>query len=257
MANPPHPAELKHRRWQFSLRTLLLFVLSLGVVVGWLANQSRLVREQQEAVSALQRLRYLVQYDYEVDSLGQPTRHNGPRAPAWARRLLGDACFVEVIRVVPSDFYLPPSDDVLVHYRGLPGLRYIDVSGEQVADRGLQHLANLTRLRTLELAGTSITDAGLVDLRRLGELRSLSLLGTRVTDDGLAQLRHLSRLQQLNLAQTDITGRGLAQLHGLVQLEQLDLAGTPGTVLHYFGLYGWYTARTQTSSPSSSRSATT
>ena len=66
-------SRLVGRRFQFSLRTLLLFVLVCAVHCSWWAVTMRNVRAQREAVKAIARLGGFVQYryEYEYDVRGQ------------------------------------------------------------------------------------------------------------------------------------------------------------------------------------------
>jgi hypothetical protein len=59
-------------RWyQFSLRTLLIFVTLFACVCSWFAVKMKEARRQKEAVVALEKLHACIMYDYEFDSSGK------------------------------------------------------------------------------------------------------------------------------------------------------------------------------------------
>jgi len=65
---PPKPK----RHWnQFSLRTLLVFVLVLSVPLGWFAMTMQRARRQREAVEGIRELYGDVSYDCQVHKDGE------------------------------------------------------------------------------------------------------------------------------------------------------------------------------------------
>ena len=88
------------RRWfQYSLRTLLLFMLLVSIGMSWVAVRIQRARRQREAVEAIQKLGGLVRYDYQVQQSGNPLPGAGPPGPAWLRNLLGEDIFARVVGV--------------------------------------------------------------------------------------------------------------------------------------------------------------
>ncbi len=130
-----------YRRWyQFSLRTLLVAFMVLGVPLSWFAARMERTRKQRKAVEAIQRLGGSVEYDRHMPSL------------TWLRCWLGNDFFDEV--------------------------ETVDVLNIQITDAGLEHLDGLTNLKRLSLDGTRITDGGLEHFRGLTNLQELNLLGS-------------------------------------------------------------------------------
>ncbi len=186
----------RRRRSQFSLRTLLIFVLVTGAGLGLLG--ARLVRtwNQDETLQSLQnKFRPEVAYDQE--------------------RVVGLSFFGANLR-----------DDDLAHLTGLPYLTRLDLSRTQVTDAGLEHLKALSGLQELNLMRTRVTDAGLEHLKGLNKLQVLDLRFTKVAGDGLEHLKGLNELQVLHLRFTKLTDAGLEHLEALTGLQSLDVEWT-------------------------------
>lgn len=93
---------------------------------------------------------------------------------------------------------------------------WLDLSGAEITDAGLERLRGLPRLERLHLDGTRVGDAGLRLLRDLPSLAFLNLHGTRATDRGLAALAALPALREVVVAGTSVTEAGrraLARAH--------------------------------------------
>jgi hypothetical protein len=202
------------RRFQFSLRSLLLLTVVAAIGMSWGSVRLRHVRKQRETVTAIRAIGGGVNYD--CDSVGR-----GPPGPAWLRRLLGQEFFAEVVSVdfsgahhfpIPadpqSDAWYPVSpqsdawievdaytgedgpvtDDTIAQLlNGLDRLRELDLSSSGITDAGLDHVRTLNCLEYLNLEGTAITDAGLERLRNMTQLRTLELSGAKVTDEGILE----------------------------------------------------------------------
>jgi len=167
--NDSHPPKSKRRWYQFSLRTLLVFMLVCGAGLGWLAMKMQRARKQREAVEVVLKAGGTVFYDYQLDETGAWIRGAQPTAPVWLRKSLGDDFFYEVIEVYLID--------------------------TQVTDAGLEHLKDLPNLQTLLLNDTQVTDAGLEHLKKLPNVECLGLGGTQVSDAGLGHLNGLTKLK--------------------------------------------------------------
>jgi len=92
--SPPTAPEKKPRRrwWSFSLRTLMIFMLVVGVGFGCFRWAWRAKLRERAAVKALEEKGASVSYDYQWD-----------RGPAWVRRVLGDDWFAEVVGITGGD----------------------------------------------------------------------------------------------------------------------------------------------------------
>ena len=89
----------KLRWFQYSLRTLLVFVTLCAIACSWLAVKMQQAKRQREAVAVIEKLGGWVMYDYQVDELGRIMKNRGAPRPAWLRNLLGDDFFGDVIGV--------------------------------------------------------------------------------------------------------------------------------------------------------------
>jgi internalin A len=245
------------RRFSFSLRALLVLVLVFGL---WLGRQVHLAREQRLSVQAIRDYGGFVHYDFELtnDTL---TPGKEPWVPAWIRGLIGEDYFRTVVWVslvydnsTGTKYVTQRTDDsVLVHLRGLHGLRELLLHKGQATDAGLANLRGLSRLESLYLwDAAELTDAGVAHLKGLRNLKHLHASGTKMTDIGLGHLAGLPRLENfdlqggrftnaglkhlrgreftralyLGLGGAEITDEGLAQLEDTRGLKSLDIRGT-------------------------------
>ena len=182
------------RRFQFSLRSLLLLVVVVALPFSWLAVEMKEAREQEKTVDWVGLAGgYLLTTKSDASLIGGRTP-----AAAWLRGLLGDEFFWDVTEVTFDETLLADNailsndkltDADLKQLQGLIQLERLHLGGTRVTDAGLAHLAALTRLKMLDLNRTRITDAGLKHLTGLSDLREVNLWSTSVTDAGIAKLQ--------------------------------------------------------------------
>jgi hypothetical protein len=246
---PPAP---QRRRFQYSLRTLLLLVLLASLGMSWFAVKIHRARAQRAAVIAIKKLGGSVRYDYQM-ALG------ATQWPQWLHHLFGDDIFgtvlyvdlsapqitddaIEALKGFPSPrrlFQLNTlhlgsarfTDDAIARLQGV-GSHIVDLSIDrtQITDVGLQRLKALPRLQLLTFDHTRITEAGLKHLDSLTNLGSLTIRNTPFTDGSLQRLQHvLSNLSSLDLSGTQITDAGLKQIATMKRLSCLTLIGVPIT----------------------------
>jgi len=219
------PQPNAHRRWyQFSLRTLLIFVTLGGCGFARLGAKIQEARRQQAAVAALLKLGCFVAYDYQFDSQGGDVPDATPPGPAWLHSLFGDGFFENVHTVILVNDEM--TDAEMENLKEFSELKSLILGGTRVTDTGLENLTRLTQLIDLTLGGTQVTDTSLTCLRGLTRLETLHLNFTQVTDAGLGNLRGLTQLKFLALDGTQVTDAGLEQFRGLTRLESLQLCLT-------------------------------
>ena len=224
--NDSRPPKPRHRWYQFSLRTLLVFVAVGGIGLGWLGVRLQRARKQKEAVEAILMLGGSVSYDCEFDEDGNLVDRVDSTVPAWLLRMLGPDFFYEVTHVFCwSEF----GGDDATHFQGLGSLELLWLENSDITDAGLKNLRGLTKLRELNLRCTRVTDEGLEHLAGLTNLEALYLDATQVTDAGLRHLESMKKLRSLGLSETQVTDAGLRDLQGLTTLELLYLDGTQVT----------------------------
>ena len=128
-------------RFQFSLRSMLVFVTVVAVVCSWFTVKMQQAQRQREVIAAIETEGevYDVFFDYELDADGNPLPAKPkPPGPPWLRNLVG------------VDFL---SDVTFLVCR-------------RATDAELVHLKGLTSLETLWLHDTYVTDAGVQDLQK-------------------------------------------------------------------------------------------
>ena len=87
------------RRFQFSVRSLLVLTIAVALPCSWLVVERAGAKRQKEAKDELGRLGVYVQYDYQVRKSGNPLPGARPPGPAWLRSLLGEDFLATVVYV--------------------------------------------------------------------------------------------------------------------------------------------------------------
>lgn len=204
---------------RLSLRTLIVVVLVIGVWLGWIVRNAGI---QRDAVSAIQKARGGVSYDWQWEN-GRFKRGASPWWPKWLSDCVGVDYFGNVVAV--GDIHATDAD--MIHVGNLARLEDLRLGGpNEVTDDGVANVERLTCLKSLDLSGFFIGDAGIAHLGAITGLESLSLTFQKISDSGLEHLEGLKRLNFLVLSETNITDAGLAHLKGLTSLETLYLGGT-------------------------------
>jgi hypothetical protein len=228
------PAEPKSkRRWfQYSLRTLLIFVTLCAVACSWFGIKLQQARKQRHAVEELKKFGYHVVYDRELVEDGRLFLQKKSKAPQWLQNLLGVDFFRDVTMVVQdepqlADARIKITDAGMVHLRKFPHLQSVSLLAAPVSDAGLENLKELTELKeiqiwTIEYKG-HITDTGLAHLKELQQLVYLSLVNQQIKGDGLENLKNMSQLESIDLQYNKITDAGLENLKGLSRLKFINL----------------------------------
>ncbi len=106
--------------------------------MAWLGWKVREARQQQTAVSAIQRLGGFVTYDYEFDSQGRDVPNAAPPGPAWLRSLLGDDFFRNAYGVILVDPTVKDAD--LEQLKPLAQLKYVLLLSPNVTKAGAAKL---------------------------------------------------------------------------------------------------------------------
>ena len=119
----------------------------------------------------------------------------------------------------------PISDDGLEILAGMHSLTTLNVHACTVSDAGLAHIAKLTNLERLDVGYSNrrITDAGATHLVNLTKLKWLCIYNSRITDKTVLEvISNLSSLQYVQLTDTDVTADGVAALKQALPSCHLD-----------------------------------
>jgi len=185
------------------------------VAMGWLAWKIRKAERQRQAVEAIQKAGGEVLY-------ASDEREQKPSVAARLEELFGRD-FVSDVTFARLPWGAKVDGSLSDHLQGLTDLNYLDLSGTDITDAGLEKLRSMARLKGLALCPTRITDRGLESLAGSSRLEDLRLGGWGITDAGLKHVCGLTRLRTLVIRSAQITDAGLKHLTGLRRLERLDL----------------------------------
>jgi hypothetical protein len=198
-------AGMKLPRFQFRLRTLMIFTLVVAVPCALLGRKIERKHKERDAVAVILKLGGHVQYEYQTMPGGPPQQ---PPGPEWLRSLLGEDFFSEVAFVALQQLSEPEP-----HRRTELNQVYgMNLNGKHVAEAAMERLEGLTRLHHLYLTNSEVSDGHLIRLEWLTELQTLDLWGTKITDAGPIHLKRLTQLDTLWLSQQNITDAGVAEL---------------------------------------------
>jgi hypothetical protein len=219
----PANSKPKLRWFQYSLRTLLIFVTLFGAVCSWLGVKLEQTRRQRETVEEITKAGGSVLYNLPELHPGFFSYTCPPPDATWLRRLLGNDFFDEVNLVCYKKCCVPDAN--WKHLKELPHLRTLDLYGSNITQNGWNQLFGLEQLQSLDLGGTDVTDASLGHLQGMKHLTTLGLANTAITDAGLEHLEKMPQLQVVALVGTKISGNGLVHLKKLTHLERLTFSG--------------------------------
>ena len=181
-------------RFQFSIRSLLVFAVAVALPFAWLAVGMKRAREQGALVAEIKKSHGIVYYDWQLDEDGGLLPSPRPPGPAWLRSFLGDDFLADVVSIDYGEVYAAFA-------------RIADDQLWQVTEAELAQLERLTKLQSLSLNGGQVTDAGLAHIAGLTRLRHLYLNNTQVTVAGLAHIGRLTQLRYLNFSRPHARSR--------------------------------------------------
>ena len=217
------------RRVQFSVRSLLLFVLAASVASSWLTAEMRSARRQAALIRDLEKAGGRVFYSYEWDG-ERFTRAPAP-GPSWLRNMIGIDYFTTVsLATVQADRATDAESlrDAVEQLSNLPDLRTLQLGC--VTDFVLTHLSGPLNLRFLDIDGDgrSASDEGWRALEHFPHLEELTLAGPMDGNSVLPHIKHLTALKTLELDGIRMTDSGIKNLDGLVQIEDLTIRDGEG-----------------------------
>ena len=223
-ARPP-----RRRRRQFSLRTLLLAMLVLGVLFGLSAIRLQRARRQAAAVATIRALGGEVYYDFEGRYSGEHPGLASP-TPEFLLARLGPDFFHEVVEVLLPDENVPTAPNDLERCWGaisqLKQLQGIQVYGDWISDTAMAEISRHQRLRHLFIRGAGLRDHELKPLSRLKSLEMLALDNNPIGDVGASYLFDFPKLKSIGLSETQVGDQGIANIVTIQGIESLYLSKT-------------------------------
>ena len=120
--------------------------------------------------------------------------------------------------------YTTLEDSQLKQLSGLRNLRYLDLDGAEVSDKGLMQLRSLSNLVYLNVAHTLTQAKFLSSCSTMTKLQYLDLQSNEITPSSLEVLTNFSQLKNLYLSRTGLDNNGMAVIAKLKALETLTVA---------------------------------
>jgi hypothetical protein len=207
MSDTPATSAPQKRRWrfQFSLRTLLLFVLAWALFMAWFRSNIDAAKKQRDILDRLQARASAdgttPRYYYADEKGGVLTDEvlsegiSEPfHAPQWLMNLLGRDFFSSVKVIVTEP-------DLIDGITGLHRLHsvIIDAKGKPLTKEHIEMLARLPELKVVAMisqSGSELSDDVLVSLADNLHLEGLQLVKCQaITSRGLTALGNLHKLK--------------------------------------------------------------
>lgn len=227
---------LLKKRFQFTIRSLLLLTLAVAMAFSWLAVEMKRTRKQRETVAAINDLNWSVTYDFEWE--GSSNDGANTSSPKLLQSWLGQDFFAKIKRVsvrerLPEGMTVQPlggkdacrdiPESHLQLLADLPSLERIELADMKATPAGLKCIEKIAELESLEIDNVDFSDTGLGFLEKLGQLRELCILNTQIADAELSHLNGLTQLRSLYMEGNGVTDAGLQHLKGLTHLEKFIL----------------------------------
>ena len=188
------------RRFQYSLRTLLLLPLFLAAVLAWRTFDNRWEGTLYGIIQDHGRV-------YRIDRDG---RRSGPfkvRSPSFTQRLLGRDPYTDQYADVGEICWEPRSTMAVRQLGRYPGLRVLNIGLNKVDDGVLQFVATATDLETLciEYDGR-ISRSGLDAIGSMSQLKRLAIRdGAFMSGEDAVALGQLVNLERISFGYTAIS----------------------------------------------------
>jgi hypothetical protein len=155
------------RRFQFSLRALLMWVFAVASISAFYSSP---LLARRRAIRGLEEIGAEITYDYQWGRDGAWRPNARPPGSTWLKRLLGENYCASPVEVqLFTDRSMSPhrfTDEQAAHIAALTELTWLVLIDTRLTDAGLRHLTSLRKLERLDLEGTAVTDTGVKDLKR-------------------------------------------------------------------------------------------
>ncbi|MCE9552967.1 MAG: hypothetical protein K8T91_06265 [Planctomycetes bacterium] len=243
-------------RFQFRLRTVLIFTAFIATVAAWGSAKWRAAVREAEVVASLRSSGVRVHYEYQGDCYYMSHRQEDAKdVPPWLvqkgvkKELVSHAtclCISAGLNTLKSlqtcDFLALPelsslvihneevTDSDLVALKFMPSLqRLLLIDAKNVRGAGLRMLTRPQRLRDLNCSGASLNESGMKQISQFANLDSLNMDNQTISAEGMKELSSLKNLKSLSLNRSTIHKDGWPLVKNLEKLEYLSLNGSPVT----------------------------
>ena len=205
------PSKRKRRWFQFSLRTLLIFVAGIAIICDWYAGKIHHAADQDALIEAAQKIEGRVEVAYSgPDWLGF----------IYPRRLRR--------HVIGLTFDLSSPDcrqeSLRLCLAGFHELQWLDFGLVPIDEEGWRSVGRMDQLSRLISTHSTITEADAAQLARLPELQELNLSECQIDNAAVRKLADCPQLRKLMLRSADPADE-LVDLGHIRGLSLLDLAG--------------------------------
>jgi hypothetical protein len=232
------------RRFSYSLRSLFIACIAVGIICHWLTAELRAARQQREIVADLRTAGFMMRYPSTLEGEWFFDRYTTEAALPWPASLLGVDFFEDVLEVDTQGLlerFGAIKAEKLPAIGRLPRLKRLsltfdmEIEGSCIRQEGMVHvsdedLAFVGRLQGLEKiqisSGKNLTDASLKHLGGLSQLEDVDISCCRgISDDGFKSLARLP-IAKIRLLGTGVTGSGLQHLQHPQELRFLMFFGS-------------------------------
>jgi hypothetical protein len=157
-------ATSKRRRFQFRLRSVLVFTLICAIPCAWIGRRIKQKQREREAVAAILKDGGDVHFDYQSPSEDDARTGELPRSgPAWMRAILGDTFFSNVVYVHVR------TNEGLKRLSEIGRFRELDVrpwSDSLITFSAVEELKDVCNFDVLELGKGQFSDGAIEHLRK-------------------------------------------------------------------------------------------
>jgi hypothetical protein len=151
-----HPPR-RRRRFQFSLRTLLVVIAVCGLFIG---NHMERVRKRDQSAQVIHAVGGTIQYDDQHVPTNTFVPTGTKPHPEWQKKLLGTS----VVMVTLRDTNVTNED--LCCLENMPELICLNLDNTAITDESVETLVRLTNLKSLDARWTYLSDRAVLRIMK-------------------------------------------------------------------------------------------
>ena len=231
------PARFRPKWYQFSLKSLTIFMIVCSVLFGGFTWRLQRAKKQAKAVATIRAQGGAVSYDFalEKDEHGLFDVKKGVAAspiPSLLRKLLGEDFFHEVYGVHHAGNPPATQQELDTAWNAIgtfPHLKSLQIAGRGAVKGGTSHSPGIQNLAKTPELQQLLIDYGKTeaqDLKVIGGLSHLQELkgwGVDFDDAALESMANLQQLRVLEIRAPKASKRGAVAISKLQNLEELQL----------------------------------